>query len=59
MTDTTRTDVGRSAAGETGVAVSSSDSKAERRPPAAQGGDLPPVVALGEARAGWSALFNH
>ncbi|MBZ5795089.1 hypothetical protein K8353_33705 [Burkholderia contaminans] len=58
-TDTTRTGVRHAATGETGVAASSNDGRAERRAATAQGADKPSAVALGEANAGWSALFNH
>ncbi len=58
-TDTARTGVRHAATGETGVAASSNDGWVERRAAAAQGGGKPPAVMLGEANAGWSALFNH
>ncbi|KML55421.1 hypothetical protein VL15_18665 [Burkholderia cepacia] len=58
-TDTARTGVRHAAAGETGVATSSNDGKAERQAAVAPGADQPPVVVLHEANAGWSSLFNH
>ncbi|KVH58599.1 hypothetical protein WJ40_27085 [Burkholderia cepacia] len=57
--DATRTGVHHAATGETGVAASSNDGGAERRTAAALGNGRPPAVMLGEANAGWSALFNH
>ncbi|WP_321803037.1 hypothetical protein [Burkholderia sp. BCC1993] len=57
--DATRVSVRNAAAGEPGVASSSTDGNTGRQAAAARGADQPPVVALGVANAGWSNLFNH
>ncbi|MBN3730744.1 hypothetical protein [Burkholderia sp. Tr-20390] len=58
-TDSTRVAVRHATFDARGVAPSSTDDSAERQAAAAQVADKPPVVALGVANSGWSALFTH
>ncbi|KVT14840.1 hypothetical protein WT24_07500 [Burkholderia sp. MSMB1078WGS] len=58
-TDVKRVSVRHATGDETAAAPSSNDGDAGRQTAAEQGADKPPVVALGVAHAGWSALFSH
>ncbi|OXI35886.1 hypothetical protein [Burkholderia aenigmatica] len=57
-TDAGRVVVRHATFDQPGVAPSSNDGNSERQT-AAQVANKPPIVALGVANAGWSALFSH
>ncbi|ALX14516.1 hypothetical protein P350_23545 [Burkholderia cepacia JBK9] len=58
-TDATRVAVRHATFDAPGVAPSSNDDNAARQAAVAQTANKPPVVALGVANSGWSALFSH
>ncbi|WP_322082567.1 hypothetical protein [Burkholderia sp. BCC1972] len=58
-TDAQRVGVRHTTADERAVAPPSNDGDAGRQTAAARVADKTPVIALGVAHAGWSALFSH